>query len=118
MKNQFRLNALTIRLFWLIQACAPTHYVRPLAVGEKGISATFGGPFITNFGPPIPVPFTTLGFGYGWKEKTTVFGDFHPTAASFGVIQMDAGISHAFLKPNGAIPGITISNDWVCPCLS
>lgn len=108
-RNSLHWTGLVIGLFLLIQACVPSHYVGPLAVGEKGISATFGGPLITNFGPPIPIPFTSLGFGYGWKEKTTVFGDFHPTAASFGVIQVDAGVSHAFLKPNGAIPGVTVS---------
>lgn len=101
--------ALGFLALWLATACAPSHYVRPLQKGEMGISGTLGGTLITNFGPPIPIPYSTLGFGYGWKENTTLFGDLHPTAAAFGVIQVDAGLSHSFLKPEKARPGISVS---------
>jgi hypothetical protein len=88
-------------------ACAPTRYVRPLAQGEVAINASYGGPLFKNFGIPVPAPMITVGTGYGWKENTTLYADLHVTSALFGVIQADLGATHAFLRPDGARPGLS-----------
>ncbi|HHG85447.1 MAG TPA: hypothetical protein ENJ82_11935 [Bacteroidetes bacterium] len=92
-----------------MQACAPSRYIRPLEKGEKAISVTLGGPLFTNFGYPMPIPLTTVTGAYGIKEDLTGFAALHPTSAGFGVIQMDLGISKAFLRPAGWKPGFTAS---------
>lgn len=101
------LHLVPLLLLACLCACAPTRYVRPLAQGEVAVSGSYGGPLFKNFGLPIPAPMITLGAGYGWKENTTLYGNFHATSALFGVIQADLGASHGFLQPEGARPGLS-----------
>jgi hypothetical protein len=101
------LHLVPICLLACLCACAPSRYVRPLAPGEVAVSGTYGGPLFKNFGIPIPAPMITVGAGYGWKENTTLYADWHVTSAMFGVIQADLGASHGFLRPQGARPGLS-----------
>jgi len=75
----------------IFSQCAPTRYVRPLEVGQHAINASFGGPTIKFSGAVIPVPMTTVGYGYGLDTGFTVYGNLHTTSLAFGTFQADAG---------------------------
>lgn len=72
-------------LLLLETACAPSRYVKPLEHKQHAVSGSFGGPMATIPGvATIPIPFTSLGYGYGLKPKTTVYANWYTTAAVFG----------------------------------
>jgi hypothetical protein len=56
-------------------ACAPARFVEPLKKGEQVITGHFGGPVakVPGIGA-IPIPFTSIGYGRGLTDQTTIFG--------------------------------------------
>jgi hypothetical protein len=82
-------------------ACAPSIYIQPLEKGEHAVNATLGGPLIAvpNIGT-LPIPHSSLGYGFGISDKTTIHGNLYPTAAIYGNFQMNAGLTHEFWKQN------------------
>lgn len=56
---------------------------------------------------PMPIPFTTLGYGRGVTDDITVFGSWHPTSSVFGVWQFDAGASFRLWKNDNM--GVSVS---------
>lgn len=107
---RFRLSLINLLVMAaLVWSCTPSRYVRPLAEGEKAVSGSFGGPFIQNFGAPIPIPFVTVGGAYGLKPQTTAFANIHVTSALFGVGQVDFGVTQGILRPDGWKPGLSAS---------
>lgn len=90
------------------QACAPSRFVEPLEKNEISIGGTFGGPVI-DLGLSIPMPVTTIEVGYGLDTNLTIFGGLHTTAALFGNIQLDAGVSYQFLEQKSVIPNISVT---------
>lgn len=91
-------NSVSIRFFvgilavYFISSCAPTRFYKPLESGEQAVTASFGGPLIRvpNIAT-MPIPFTSLGYGRGITDKTTVFGSWHTTSSIFGVAHIDFG---------------------------
>ena len=84
---------------FFLTSCAPSNFVVPLEKGEHVITASLGGPLVNVPGiATIPLPFTTLGYGYGLSEKSTISGALYPTAAIYGDFQINAGFSHQFWK--------------------
>lgn len=75
----------------LIQHCAPSRFVKPLQKKEQAASFSFGGPMIRFGGAPIPIPFTTLCYGYGISNKISAFGSLHTTSLLFGNLQNEVG---------------------------
>jgi hypothetical protein len=75
-------------------SCAPARFVEPLKKGEEVISGHFGGPMakIPGIGV-IPIPFSSVGYGRGLTDQTTVFGNLHLTSLAFGVGQFELGAS-------------------------
>jgi hypothetical protein len=75
-------------------SCAPARFVEPLKKGEEVISGHFGGPLakIPGIGA-IPIPFSSVGYGRGLNDQTTVFGNLHLTSLAFGVGQFELGAS-------------------------
>ncbi len=73
-------------------SCSPTVFVKPLEEKQHAITASFGGPVarVPNIAP-IPVPLTSLGYGYGLKKNITIFGNIHTTSALFGTFQTQIG---------------------------
>ena len=80
-----------ILLAYFFQNCAPSRFVKPLAKKQQAASFSFGGPIIKFAGAPIPIPFTTLAYGYGLTNKITGFGSLHTTSLLFGNLQSDIG---------------------------
>jgi hypothetical protein len=96
-----------IMVFLTFFSCAPTRFVKPLDKGQTAVTGNIGGPLVGFAGTTIPIPFTSLGAGYGISNTTTVFGNLHTTALAFGVVQVDAGVLHSLVAQNGYWPGIT-----------
>ncbi|MEI8137574.1 MAG: hypothetical protein WCH21_09655, partial [Bacteroidota bacterium] len=80
-----------ILLVSLFQNCAPSRFVKPLAKKQHAASFSFGGPIIKFSGAPIPIPFTTLAYGYGATNNITAYGSLHATSLLFGNLQSDLG---------------------------
>ena len=78
--------------------CAPVRFVKPLEKDQHAVAGSFGGPMIKFGGAPIPMPFTTLSYGFGATSRTTVHGSLHTTSLLFGNLQLDAGATIALLK--------------------
>lgn len=85
----------------LMQSCAPTRLVKPLAKGEQAVGANIGGPLINFGGAPIFIPYTSAFYAKGLTDKTSAFGSVHLTALSFGVFQTDIGVCQQIMyNPN------------------
>jgi hypothetical protein len=82
----------------LFSACAPSRFVKPLEKKQHAASFSFGGPLINYSGAPIPIPFTTLAYGYGLTNQVTVYGGLHTTSLLFGNLQSDLGASIGLLN--------------------
>ncbi|MEN9742240.1 MAG: hypothetical protein RLZZ65_45 [Bacteroidota bacterium] len=79
---------------WFVSSCAPARFVEPLQKGEQVLTAHFGGPIakVPGIGN-IPIPFTSIGYGRGLSNQTTVMGAIHTTSLAFGVGQFELGAS-------------------------
>ncbi|MES2681499.1 MAG: hypothetical protein V4635_16505 [Bacteroidota bacterium] len=92
----------------ILQHCAPSRYVKPLEKTQSAVAFSFGGPLIKFSGAPIPIPFSTLGYGYGLTDNVTVYGNLHSTSLLFANAQADLGATlHLYKKQN--VFGITAS---------
>src|SRR6218665_1660418 len=91
----------------LLFSCAPSRFVKPLEKKQSAAAFSFGGPLIQFSGAPIPIPFTTLAYGYGVSGNVTAYGSLHPTSLLFGNLQSDLGASIGLLNKPGF--GISVS---------
>jgi hypothetical protein len=78
----------------LLWSCAPARFVEPLKKGEQVITGHFGGPVtkVPGIGA-IPIPFTSIGYGRGLTDQTTIMGAIQTTSLAFGVGQFELGAS-------------------------
>lgn len=78
----------------LLWSCAPARFVEPLKKGEQVITGHFGGPVakVPGIGA-IPIPFTSIGYGRGLTDQTTIMGALQTTSLAFGVGQFELGAS-------------------------
>jgi hypothetical protein len=78
----------------LLWSCAPARFVEPLQKGQQVITGHFGGPVakVPGIGA-IPIPFTSIGYGKGLTNQTTVMGSIQTTSLAFGVGQFELGAS-------------------------
>jgi hypothetical protein len=93
----------------ILSSCAPTRFVEPLPKGEQAVSGTFGGPMVHLFGAVIPMPFTSLTYGYGLDSNSTIFGSIHTTSLAFANIQNEFGWNHKLLPQNGYRPAVSFN---------
>jgi hypothetical protein len=97
-----------ITTIFVLGACAPSHFVKPLPWKQHAVTASLGGAMLkVPDVATIPIPNTTLGYGYGLKQDLTIYGNLYPTAAIFGVFQIDAGCTLQFWKQKNM--GATVS---------
>jgi hypothetical protein len=78
-------------LFFVVEGCTPTRFVKPLRKGEKRLGGNIGGPMVRLNGTPIPVPLSSLYYGQGITDSLTVYGGVHVTSAIYGNVQTDVG---------------------------
>ncbi len=82
---------------FLISACAPSQFVVPLEKGEHVVNASMGGPLVNVPGiATIPIPFTSVGYGFGLTDKSVVSGALYPTAGIYGVFQISGSYMQEF----------------------
>jgi len=98
-----------LSIICLFAACAPTRFIKPLNKGEHAINVSLGGPLIKFSNSTIPIPFTTIVYGYGLKENITLFGSLHTTSILFGVFQTDIGCVTSLYKNDSLRIGITVA---------
>ncbi len=95
MKSMIK-SVLALSFFLIIlYSCAPARYVKPLDKGQHALQVNLGGPIakVPGIGV-IPMPLSTVGYGYGLKEHLTLFGNLHTTSLLFGVGQVDLGAAY------------------------
>ena len=75
-------------------SCAPARFVEPLQKGQQVLTGHFGGPIakVPGIGA-IPIPFTSIGYGRGLSNQTTIMGALQTTSLVFGVGQFELGVS-------------------------
>lgn len=99
-----------ISILLLTTACAPSNFVKPLDHKQHAITGSFGGPVAHIPGvATIPMPFTAVGYGYGLKPYTTVYGTWSTTSALFGVFQVNAGATQRLWQNANQKMGVTVS---------
>lgn len=111
--NFYRIK-MRLKLFYvfplILVACAPARFVKPLEHKQHAVSASLGGALVNIPGIGVmPIPHTSLGYGYGLKPKTTVYGNWYSTAAVFGVVQFDAGVTQGLWMSEDKRKGVSIS---------
>ena len=95
MKKLFICTAIT----GVLLSCGPSRFVDPLKRGEQAFSGSLGGPIINVPGiASIPIPFTSLTYGKGLTDNTTLYGSWFSTAAIFGTFQFELGATHRLWK--------------------
>lgn len=91
-----------------LMGCTTTRALAPLERGQHGMTVSVGGPFV-EFGAPIPLPISTIGYRYGIDGRSDVHAALYPTgAALFGVFGFDVGINRELVAARGAIPRLMI----------
>lgn len=91
------LLVLSITMFFY--QCAPSRIIKPLDEGQQSISASLGGPMAQVPGVgTLPIPFTNVSYSRGFKHNLTATGSLYPTAALFGVYQIDLGANYGIVK--------------------
>lgn len=103
---EFRL-LVHFAIILFIASCSPVTMIKPLEKDQWATGASFGGPLIGFGDLTIPVPFTTLSGAYGVDTNATVTAKIYPTAALFGVAQVDIGLLYRFRDSEKWKPGIS-----------
>lgn len=97
-------------LLLISSSCAPTRFVKPLEKNQHAVSASLGGALTNVPGVAvIPIPNTSIGYGYGLTNSTTLYGSWYSTASLFGVFQLDAGISQSVWKDTVKHMGLSVN---------
>lgn len=94
-------------LIALLISCSASHGVRPLGQGNHAVEASLGGPVARLYGKPVPIPMSSVGWRYGIHDRSDVHVRLQPTsAAMFGVVAGDAGLSWMLLEQDGKRPAL------------
>lgn len=117
MKSMIK-SVLALSVFLIVlYSCAPARYVKPLDKGQHALQVNLGGPIakVPGIGV-IPMPLSTVGYGYGLKDQLTLFGNLHTTSLLFGVGQVDVGAAYrCWSKKNMGItlqPTLNVAVDF------
>lgn len=104
------IAVISLIVFLITESCGPSRFVVPLRRGDHAVSASFGGPVIEI--PEVgnrPIPMSSITYGHGISDNLTAYGSLFTTAAIFGTIQLDAGVTRRlWMNPKGNT-GITVS---------
>ena len=86
---------------------------RPLDAGQHRVGFTFGGPFTTQLGPPIPAPMLLVEARSGLKPVGAMPLDLNYglnlTTLAFGDIGIHGGASLHIAQPEGWRPGLVLT---------
>ena len=94
-------------------ACGTMNAARPLDAGHHQVGVTFGGPFTTQLGPPIPVPNIVVEGRSGLDPLGALPIDINyglnVTPLLFGVTGLHTGVSVHPLAQHGARPALSFT---------
>lgn len=94
---------------FLLYACAPQRFVKPLEKQEQALNASFGGVLFDYEGTSIPMPFLTVAYAYGLDDALTGFGALNLTSALYGNFQMELGLTGQLLQQQQYRPAISVT---------
>ena len=107
-----RLTLLFSALFFL-SGCGTMHAARPMDPGEHRVGFTFGGPFTTTLGPPIPVPNLIVEGRSGLQpvagKPLDVNYGINATGIAFGQLGLHGGASIHLLEGSGWRPNLSVT---------
>jgi len=93
--------------------CGTMSASQPLSSGEHRAGVTFGGPFTTSLGPPIPIPSLVVEGRSGLDPISAFPVDINyglnATALAFGQLGLHGGASIHLLQPDGWRPGVALT---------
>ncbi len=87
--------------------CAAPYTVRTVGKGHTALHASFGGPLVSNLGPPLPLPAGVVGAQYGILDVLDLSGSFHVLPAFYKTVGIDLGVTGRIVKQRGGIPELT-----------
>jgi len=100
-----RLYLLLLTL--VVCSCATNRFVEPLEEGEIAVGVNAGGPLIVFGGNSVPIPFSGIYAGYGYKENLTIYGSLHTTSLLYKTLQIEAGVRKNLVERTGISPSIS-----------
>ncbi len=116
-------NSLLPILACVLAGCGTMNAARPLDPGQHMVGVTFGGPFTTSLGPPIPVPNLIVEGRSGLEpiggKPVDVNYGVNALAAAFGLMGLHGGATVHFLEQDGARPALSVTesvhfyNNWL-----
>lgn len=83
--------------------------MQPLNKGQWQVAASVGGPVLEKESKPNVIPLSSVSVAYGFSQNLTAYAGIHPSTATYGIYQLDAGYSHELITPFYVQPGITYS---------
>ena len=78
-------------LLALAPGCMSHHLARTVGERNGELRASFGGPFFSNLGAPIPLPNLAVGGRYGLTDGFDLDGDLSITGLAYGTIGLTVG---------------------------
>jgi hypothetical protein len=93
----------------VMAGCGTVAAVRPLRRGESHLALSLGGPVCRVAGIDVPLPYAAVRYRYGLNDRAGLYVGGHLLTAGFGVIGIDAGYSHHFLRQRGWVPALGAS---------
>ena len=107
-----RLTLFFTALF-VLSGCGTLNAARPMDAGQHRVGVTFGGPFTTALGPPIPVPNLIVEGRSGIEpiaEKPVDLNyGLNITGIAFGQLGLHGGASIHLVENDGWRPGISVT---------
>ena len=96
-----------------LSGCGTFNAARPMEQGEHQVGVTFGGPFTTTLGPPIPVPNIIVEGRSGvqpvaGKPVDLNYG-LNTTAIAFGLMGLHGGASIHLVEGHGWRPNVSVT---------
>jgi hypothetical protein len=99
MKTRYGLTNICLLIaVVLLPGCATVRFPKPLEKGTTAITASYG-----------LMPTTSVAVGHGFSDRVTGFAGLNIFGLAAGLIQTDLGFVAGLKKPNGWIPGVSIS---------
>ena len=92
--------------------CGALNTARPLDKGKHAVGLTFGGLFITQLGPPMPLPNLVVegktGLDPVGDHPLEVNYGINTTALAFGIVGFHGGVTTLLSEQKGWVPSVSV----------
>ena len=100
----------TYGVLFFLCACSSKRSLRPLGLEESEIHAAVGGPVLIQSDLPVPAPYLTAGYVYGFSDFVNLEAGLHVTPLFYKVLAFDFGYLVGLSKAQGLIPSLSFGN--------